>query len=162
MITRRQEPGIIQGARGPKDVRDTSVSDKLARKAAQLQRAPEGKVRYQAAYANLRIQVTAPSDQRDPFTGRILPGRPKAAQFRNHFYDVSEKETDTIQWLDEHPAYGKKFWRLEDVIAEAKRQQVESVRKFLIDPENREAVLEALKTSGIADFQLPPAESINT
>jgi hypothetical protein len=158
-MIRREAPEVITGARGPRDTRDAQAAEAKAKRGSGLQRAPEGKVRFQSAFSNLRIQLTAPTDIRDPFTGRITPGRPKAAQFRDNFYDVPVADVDTLQFLKSHPAYQKKFWLLDDVIAEGKKQQVEQARRVLMDPEQRAAVLEALRESGISDFSLPPVEA---
>ena len=158
-MIRRETPEVITGARGPRDTRNAQADEKRAKKNSGLQRAPEGKVRFQSAFSNLRIQVTAPTDLRDPFTGRITPGRPKAAQFRDNFYDVPVGDVDTLAFMKAHPAYGVKYWLLEDVIKEAKKVQVEQARRVLMDPEQREAVLEALRESGVSDFSLPPVEA---
>lgn len=159
-MIRRETPEVITGARGPREQRDAVAADQKAKRALGVQQtSTPGKVRFQSAFANLRIQVTAPADMRDPFTGRITPGRPKAAQFKEHILDVDEKNTDTLEWLKSHPSYGAKFWLMADVIAEAKRQEVEQAKRILADPVQREAVLEALKESGVADFVLPPVEA---
>lgn len=156
-MIRRETPEVITGARGPRDVRDAQAAEKKAKKALGLTTVtPEGKVRFQSAFANLRIQVTAPADLRDPFTGRLTPGRPKAAQFRDHFYDVDAKELDTLEFMKAHPAYGQKFWLLEDVIKVARQKEVEHAKRVLADPDQRAAVIEALKESGVTDFELPP------
>jgi len=158
-MIRREAPEVITGARGPRDVRAAQAEEAKAKRGSGLQRAPEGKVRFQSAFSNLRIQVTAPVDLRDPFTGRITPGRPKAAQFRENVYDVPIGDTDTLNHLKTHPGYGVKFWLLDDIIQEAKKVQVEQARRILMDPEQRDAVLEALKESGVSDFSLPPVEA---
>jgi hypothetical protein len=151
-MIRREAPEVISGARGPRDVRDAQASEKRAKKALGLKKAPDGKVRFQSAFSNLRIQLTAPPDLRDPFTGRIQAGRPKAAQFRDNFYDVAESNTEILDILKSHPNFGKTFWLLSDVIEIAKKQQVESVKRQLQDPEFATAVREALGVSASADF----------
>ena len=158
-MIRRETPEVITGARGPREQRESVAADKRAKRALGVQQvtAP-GKIRFQSAFANLRIQVTAPVDVRDPFTGRVTPGRPKAAQFRDHILDVDASNEDLLGWLKGHPAYGQKFWLMADVIAEAKRQEVQQAKRILADPAQRAAVLEALKESGISDFTLPPVE----
>jgi len=117
-----------------------------------LRKAPEGKIRFQSAYSNLRLQLTAPPDLRDPFTGRVTVGRPKAAQFRDHFYDVKESDTEILDWLKSHPNFGSTFWLLSDVVEIAKKQQVESVKQQLQDPEFASLVKEALGVSASAEF----------
>lgn len=157
-MIRRETPEVITGARGPRDVRDAQAADQKAKRNSGLGRQPEGKVRFQSRFANLRIQLTAPPDLRDPFTGRLTPGRPKAAQFKDHFYDVDATDTDRLGWLKEHPSYGKNFWLWSDVMEAAKKAELENVRQILKDPEQRAAVLEALKESGVEDFSLPTKE----
>jgi len=158
-MIRREAPEVISGARGPRDTRDTQAAEKKAKKALGLKKAPEGKIRFQAAFANLRIQLTAPPDLRDPFTGRIQAGRPKAAQFRDHFYDLDATNTELLDIIKTHPNFGKTFWLLSDVVEIAKRQQVESVKQQLQDPEFAQAVKEALEQGASAEF--PSLNNIN-
>lgn len=156
---RRETPEVITGARGPREARELQASEQRAKRDSGLGKQPAGKLRFQALYSNLRIQLTAPPDLRDPFTGRLTPGRPKAAQFRDHVYDVDENDVERIGWLKAHPAYGKSFWLWSDVVEQGKRQEVEHAKRILADPEQRAAVLQALKESGVKDFVLPPIET---
>lgn len=151
-MIRREAPEVIVGARGPRDVREAQAADAKAKRPLGLKRAPAGKIRFQAAFANLRIQLTAPPDLRDPFTGRVTAGRPKAAQFRDHFYDVEETNTEVLDILKSSPNFGKTFWLLSDVVEVAKKQQVESVKQQLQDPEFAAAVREALTVGATAEF----------
>jgi hypothetical protein len=151
-MIRREAPEVITGARGPRDVREAQANEKKAKRALGLKKAPEGKIRFQSAFANLRIQLTAPPDLRDPFTGRIQAGRPKAAQFRFHFYDVDASNTEVLEIMKSHPNFGKTFWLLSDIVAKAEKQQVETVKKQLQDPEFAAAVREALGQSASAEF----------
>jgi len=151
-MIRREAPEVITGARGPRDVRDAQAADQKAKRTLGLRKAPEGKIRFQSAYSNLRLQLTAPPDLRDPFTGRVTVGRPKAAQFRDHFYDVKESDTEILDWLKSHPNFGATFWLLSDVVEIAKKQQVESVKQQLQDPEFASLVKEALGVSASAEF----------
>lgn len=151
-MIRREAPEVITGARGPRDVRNAQADEKKAKRGLGLKKAPEGKIRFQSAYANLRLQLTAPPDLRDPFTGRITPGRPKAAQFRNHFYDVDASNTEVLDLVKSSPNFGKTFWLLSDVIALAEKQQVEEVKQKLQDPEFAALVREALGVSASAEF----------
>lgn len=155
---KRETPEVITGARGPRDVRAAQAAEQKAKRNSGLGKQPEGKVRFQSRYANLRLQLTAPPDLRDPFTGRLTPGRPKAAQFRDHVYDCGTDETDKIGWLKTHPAFGKSFWLWSDVVEEGRRQDRENAQRILADPEQRAAVLDALKESGVTDFVLPTIE----
>jgi len=151
-MIRREAPEVITGARGPRDVRDAQAADQKAKRTLGLRKAPEGKIRFQSAYSNLRLQLTAPPDLRDPFTGRVTVGRPKAAQFRDHFYDVKESDAEILDWLKSHPNFGSTFWLLSDVVEIAKKQQVESVKQQLQDPEFASLVKEALGVSASAEF----------
>lgn len=160
-MLRREAPEVITGARGPRDVRDAQAAEKKAKRDSGISKQPDGKIRFQARYANLRIQLTAPPDLRDPFTGRLTPGRPKAAQFKDHIFDVKADDEEQIAWLKEHPKFGVDFWLWSDVMAEAKRRDVEDAKRILTDPDNRAAVLEALKESGVSDFNLPPVNNEN-
>lgn len=157
-MIRRETPEVITGARGPRDVRDAQAAEQKAKRNSGLGKQPDGKVRFQSRFANLRIQLTAPPDLRDPFTGRLTPGRPKAAQFRDHVYDVDASDAEKIGWLKDHPAYGRSFWLWSDVVEEGKRQDVQNAKRILEDPEQRAAVLQALKESGVTDFVLPTIE----
>lgn len=152
MINRREAPEVITGARGPRDVRASQAEEQKAKRPLGLKRAPEGKIRFQGAFANLRIQLTAPPDLRDPFTGRVNAGRPKCAQFRDHFYDVDANNKEVLDILEAHPALGKTFWHLSDVIEVARKQQVESVKNMMKDPEFAESVREALEQGASPEF----------
>jgi len=158
-MIRREAPEVITGARGPRDTRDAQAAEKKAKKALGLKKAPEGKIRFQSAFANLRIQLTAPPDLRDPFTGRVQVGRPKAAQFRDHFYDVETSNEEVLKILKEQPNFGKTFWLLSDVVELARKQQVAAVKAQLEDPEFASALKEALGQGASADF--PSLNSIN-
>ena len=159
-MIRRETPEVISGARGPRDVRDAQAAEAKSKRPLGT-KAPVGKVRFQSRYANLRIQVSAPADIRDPFTGRITPGRPKAAQFRDHNYDVAETDSDQLQFLKDHPAYGRTFWLLSDIVEAARKEQVASTKRQLeADPEFRAAILEALKESNVGEFELPSNENV--
>lgn len=154
-MIRRETPEVITGARGPRDVRDAQVADKVAKRTLGA-KAPAGKVRFQSRYANYRIQLTAPPDLRDPFTGRLTAGRPKAAQFRDHFYDVAETDTETLNYLTSHPAFGRTFWLLSEIVEQARKAQVAATKQQLqSDPEFRARIIEALKESNDPDFKLP-------
>jgi len=133
-------------------VREAQAQDNKAKRGLGLKRAPEGKIRFQAAFSNLRIQLTAPPDLRDPFTGRIQAGRPKAAQFRDHFYDVETSNEQVLDILKNHPNFGKTFWLLSDVIEIAQKQQVESVKNMLTDPEFAAALKDALGQGAASEF----------
>jgi hypothetical protein len=157
-MIRRETPEVITGARGPREARALQADEQKAKRDSGLRKQPDGKVRFQSRYANYRIQLTAPPDLRDPFTGRLTPGRPKAAQFREHEYDVEANDTEKIGWLKSHPQFGKTFWLYSDIVEESKRRDVENAKRILEDPEQRAAVLEALKESGVTDFVLPTIE----
>lgn|SRR5574341_17279 len=159
-MIRRETPEVISGARGPRDVRDAQAAEQKSKKTLGA-KAPTGKIRFQSRYANLRVQLTAPPDLRDPFTGRVNPGRPKAAQFRDHNLDVDEKDTETLEILKNHPAFGRTFWLFSEVIEAARKAQVESTKRQLEqDPEFRARILEALKESNSEDFSLPSNENV--
>lgn len=159
-MIRRETPEVISGARGPRDVRNAQADEQRSKRTLGA-KAPAGKIRFQSRYANLRIQLTAPPDLRDPFTGRVNPGRPKAAQFRDHILDVGENETETLQILKDHPAFGRTFWLWSEMIEQARKAQVESTKQQLAaDPEFRARILEALKESNSEDFSLPSNENV--
>lgn len=158
-MIRKEAPEVITGARGPRDVREAQAADQRAKRGLGLKRAPEGKVRFQATYSNLCIQLTAPPDLRDPFTGRITVSRPKKAQFRNHFYDANIGDQEVLDILQQHPNFGKTFWLLDDIIEIAKKNEVEATRKRLQeDPEFAEAVKAALTVDASSEF--PSLDSI--
>lgn len=160
-MIRRETPEVISGARGPRDVREAQAAEKRSKNTLGAAKAPAGKIRFQSRFANLRIQLTAPPDLRDPFTGRINPGRPKAAQFRDHFLDVAETDTEQLDILKNHPAFGRTFWLWSEVIEQARKAQVESTKRQLAeDPEFRARIMEALKESNDSDFSLPSNENV--
>ena len=151
---RRDTPEVITGARGPRSERKT-LSDGSQRNPVGDKR--PGKIVFQSAFATHRIQVTAPPDIKDPFTGRLTQGRPKTAQFRNNILAVDEKDDDMLQWLRGHPKFNVEFWLLSDVIQAGKDAQRGVAREVLADPEQREALLAELRESGELDFTLPEA-----
>jgi hypothetical protein len=151
---RKDTPEVISGARGPRSERST-LSDGSQRNPVGDKR--PGKIVFQSAFASHRIQVTAPPDIKDPFSGRLTQGRPKTAQFRNNILAVDEKDEDMLAWLRGHPKFNIEFWLLSDVIQAGKDAQRETARQVLADPEQREALLAELKESGDLDFNLPDA-----
>lgn len=151
--SRKATPEVITGARGPKAER-TALGKKNAAKRSPVEQM-KGSVVFQSVYANHRIQVTAPPDIKDPFTGRLTQGRPKTAQFRNNILVVKDSDEDTLTWLRSHPKFGVEFWLLADVIAEGKKREREHARNVLADPDQRAALLAELKESGDLDFTLP-------
>ena len=148
---RKATAEVISGARGPRSERKTLSDGSQGNPVAQR----PGKVVFQSAYANHRIQVTAPPDIKDPFTGRLTQGRPKTAQFRNNILAVDEKDDDMLSWLRGHPKFQTEFWLLSDVIQAGKDAQRQVARDVLSDPEQREALIAELKASGEMDFTLP-------
>jgi hypothetical protein len=156
-IQKRPTPEVVTGARGPREERKAVASQSAAK------RNPvafgDDKIVFQSRYANHRIQVTAPPDLKDPFTGRLTQGRPKVAQFREHILMIKKDDEDTLHWLTNHPNFKIDFWLLSDVIEEGKRQEREQAKRVLMDPEQREAILAELKESGDLDFSLPKTQS---
>lgn len=154
---RKAQAEVITGARGPRDERKT-LSDGSQDKPVEQRK---GYVVFQSAFATHRIQVTAPPDLKDPFTGRMTQGRPKTAQFRNNILAVKETDDDTLAWLRAHPKFNVEFWLLSDVIEAAKGEQRRVAAGVLADPEQRAALLAELRESGESDFTLPekPAEA---
>ena len=150
---RKATAEVISGARGPRDERKTLSDGSQGNPVAQR----PGKIVFQSAFATHRIQVTAPPDIKDPFTGRLTQGRPKTAQFRNNLLAVDESDDDMLSWLRGHPKFNVEFWLLSDVIAAAKDAQRQVARDVLADPEQREALLAELRESGDLDFTLPQA-----
>jgi hypothetical protein len=151
-MIRREAPEVITGARGPRDVREAQAQDQKAKRTLGLKKVPLGKIRFQSSFANLRVQLTTPPDLRDPFTGRVTAGRPKAAQFRDHFYDVDASNEEILGYLKEHVNFGKTFWLLSDIVEIAQKQQVETVKQQLQDPEFAAAVKAALEQGASAEF----------
>ena len=149
--TRKAQAEVISGARGPRDERSTLSDGSQERPVAQR----KGYIVFQSAFATHRIQVTAPPDIKDPFTGRLTQGRPKTAQFHNNILAVKETDDDTLTWLREHPKFNVEFWLLSDVIEAAKEEQRKVAKGVLADPEQRAALLAELRESGELDFTLP-------
>lgn len=150
-IQLRQTPEVVTGARGPREERNAVVAGTKRNPVA----FDGDEIVFQSRYANHRIQVTAPPDMKDPFTGRITQGRPKVAQFRDHILRVKKKDQDTIEWLSEHPAFRRDFWLFSEVQEAARAAEREQAKRVLADPEQRAALLAELKESGELDFTLP-------
>lgn len=156
-IKMRTTPEVVSGARGPREERKQVARQSVAK------RNPvafgDDKIVFQSKFASHRIQVTAPPDIKDPFTGRLTQGRPKVAQFREHILIVPKEDEDTIEWLTNHKNFRKDFWLLSEIIAEGKKQEREHAKRVLMDPEQREAIMAELKESGALDFTLPSSEA---
>lgn len=156
-IQKRPTPEVVTGARGPREERKAVAGQATAK------RNPvafgDDKIVFQSRYANHRIQVTAPPDIKDPFTGRLTQGRPKVAQFREHILMVNKSDEDQLEWLTNHPNFRRDFWLMSEIIEEGKKQDREQAKRVLLDPEQREAILAELKESGELDFTLPTPQS---
>ena len=156
-IKMRPTPEVVTGARGPREERKAVAAQATAKQNPVA--FGDDKIVFQSRFANHRVQVTAPPDIKDPFTGRLTQGRPKTAQFREHILAVNKKDDDTIQWLTNHPAFRRDFWLLSDMLAQAKRAEREQVKRVLMDPEQKAMIVAELKESGDLDFTLPSTEA---
>jgi hypothetical protein len=153
-----KQPEVVTGARGPRDetkvitVDPSNVSDR-----AQVAGAiPEGEVWFQAQYSRLRVQLTAPQDEKLP-DGRVRREAPIVAQFNNAMLRLKKskpKEARIIELLDEHESKGRLFWNFQDVVDRQEKAEREKAIAVLANPKQRALIVEALKAEG-ADFSLP-------
>jgi len=158
---------MIIGARGPRSERLESMRASADARAS----APIGiEVRgtaYASAHKGYRVQITAPADVVDPYTGRRQQGKPIVAQFRDWHYVNDAKDPAVRRMVDEalqsNPRYGLRldFW-----LVEAQRQAVQDKR--LADARDtlrklpKEVVMEflaGLETGTDEDHALPKFEA---
>jgi len=147
-------PQVLEGARGPRDERTAKASPQ----AAGRDQIPQGKRVYQSLAAKYRLQLTTEEDVRLP-NGRVVPGRPKTAQFEEQFLVLDTVKDKAVIELLDTSAYnrangGDQFWDFQfvlDGIVEARRNQAIQI---LSNPDDRAAIIAALVAEGV-DFELP-------
>lgn len=149
-----RNPQVLEGLRGPRDERSAKASPQVAGR----DKIPQGKRVYQSLAAKYRLQLTSEEDVRLP-NGRMIPGKPKTAQFDDQFLVLDVKKDQAMVELLDTSEYnrlngGQDFWDFQTVldgIVEARRKQAVEI---LSDPADRLAIIEQLKAEGI-DFELP-------
>lgn len=149
-------PEIVTGARGPRGTRPPKSAEPESVQAAGG--IPENEVWYQARYARLRVQLTAPQDTKLP-DGRIIVSEPTVAQFDQSMLKLNldkEKDKKIHNLLQEHVNLNNTFWNFQDVLDQAKRDEREAAIKPLRDPDQRRLIIEALQAEGV-DFEMPKA-----
>jgi len=120
---------------------------------------PAGQRVYQSGAARYALQLTSPEEVRLA-DGRIMRGaRPLKAQFRDGFLILDEKkDKQAIGFLDESPYNkangGNQFWDFQMVLDSIVQSRREQAIKVLTNPEDRAAIIAALKAEGV-DFDLP-------
>lgn len=151
-------PQTLEGLRGPRDERTAKATPQ----AAGRDQIPQGKRVYQSLAAKYRLQLTTEEDVKLP-NGRVVAGKPKTAQFDDQFLVLDTKKDAAMVELLDSSDYnkangGSDFWDFQivlDGIVEARRNQAISI---LSNPEDRAAIIEALKAEGI-DFELPKSKA---
>ena len=147
------QPQVLDGYRVPRSERPA------AKPSPGLDHVPEGKKVFHSHAKQLRVQLTSPLDVHLP-DGRKIPGRPLAVVFMEKFKVLDlAKDATTITLMLEHPGYGVDFWDYEDELATVRERKVQETIAVLGDPEARAAIIQALRDSGEADFELPKAKA---
>ncbi len=148
-------PQIVEGYRPSRDERD-----RAAKPVSGSRLIPEGKRAFQAVAARYRLQLTNPQDVILP-DGRKIPGRPISVTFDENFKILDLKtDANLIELILESDAFKQgRVWDYSDVIERAKVGRVAAAVAVLQDPEDRAAIIEALKASGELDFVLPNADA---
>ena len=120
-------PKVLDGTRSP---RDTRMEDMRAGSEASFDATPsempkvDGTV-YLSAYPGYMVQISAPADTTDPFTGRKTIGRPVVARFTEGRYVNNARDPKLRAYVDEEmqrktrfgkPGAGADYWLAEDAI----------------------------------------------
>lgn len=143
-----------------------------AERSAELAQAPiaaEGTTLYQSRYRRYRVQITAPGDVTDRYTGRVEKGKPIAAQFDDFYYVNAVKDPEVHKLIDDalmaNFYYGlmSDFWLAKDKTAQIVKASIDSAVHAIranmalikdTQPEVMHDLLRELKAGGMFDWDL--------
>ena len=168
-------PKVMDGTRAP---RDTRFEDMRAQSEASFDATPnampkvDGTV-YLSAFPGYMVQISAPADVTDPFTGRKTIGRPVVARFTEGRYVNNARDPKLRVYIDEEmqrktrfgkPGSGADYWLAEDAIrmaqAAAKASAATTLRNLAKqNPAELEALIAELKQGTATDAVMPAPPS---
>lgn len=152
-------PEVIEGYRSPRGERNAEAQRQAAQRDSGSKTVPAGKTVFQAVAARYRIQLTAPEEVKRS-DGTYKRDKALVALFDDYMLILDDvKDQEKIKRIKAHDSYGVDFWDFADVLQKAKERKAEEAIKSLKDvaatPEGRAALVEALKSSGADDFEIP-------
>jgi hypothetical protein len=158
-------PEIVDGARAPRPEREAEAKAKR-QPGGGFAVIPEGKRVVQFTHARYRLQLTAPTEQKDS-EGRV--SRKKAiVVVADEGLKILDKVKDKFaidmifgnpdEGIEPHSHLGTDFWDFADVIKSAKNKKVTAAKELLADPEARAEILAALAESEDEGFDVPAHE----
>lgn len=152
-------PEVIEGYRSPRGERNAEAQRQAAQRDSGSKTVPAGKTVFQAVAARYRIQLTAPEETKRS-DGTIKRDKALVAQFDEGLLILDDvKDKERIERIKAHASYGVDFWDFAEVLQKAKEKKaqvaIESLKDVAATPEGRAALVEALKSSGADDFEIP-------
>jgi hypothetical protein len=163
-----QSPEVLDGLRAPRTVRLEEARARQTDSPEQVQATPvagDGTV-YVSKYRRYRVQVTAPSDIVDPYTGRKQSGgKSIVAEFDENVYRNNTKDKSLRRMIDEalqaNPYFGKfgqtaDFWLLSDQNAQVEKRKLAQATATLkaMPKEVLDAYIESIKQGTAEDHDL--------
>ncbi len=166
-------PKVMDGTRAP---RDTRFEEMRAQSEEKFDATPavmpkiDGTV-YLSAYPGYMVQISAPADVIDPFTGRKTIGRPVVAKFVEGRYVNNARDPKLRAYIDEEmqrktrfgkPGSGADYWLAEDAVrmarAAAKASASATLRQLAAqNPAELEQLIAELKQGSDTDVKMPAA-----
>jgi hypothetical protein len=164
-------PKVLDGTRG---ARDTRIDEMRAQSEAVFDATPaempkvDGTV-YLSAFPGYMVQLSAPADVTDPFTGKKTVGRPVVARFAEGRYINNARDPKLRKFIDEEmqsktrfgkPGAGSDYWLAEDAIrmskAAAKASATATLRALAKqNPDELEKLISELRQGDATDVQMP-------
>lgn len=172
----RFAPKILDGTRGPKSER----LDEMRAQAEEVVDFTRGADRpkvdgtvYLSLYPGYMVQISAPADVTDPFTGKKTVGRPVVARFVEGRYVNNARDPKLRKYIDDElqsktrfgkPGSGADYWLAEDAVrmsqAAAKANATATLRALAKqNPAELERLIAELKQGEATDQVMPAAPS---
>jgi hypothetical protein len=166
-------PKVLDGTRGERSVH---MEDMRAQSEQVFDATPaampkvDGTV-YLSAYPGYMVQISAPADVVDPFTGRKTIGRPVVARFTEGRYVNNARDLKLRAYIDEEmqrktrfgkPGSGADYWLAEDAVrmaqAAAKASAASTLRSLAKqNPAELEQLIAELRQGDATDVVMPAA-----
>lgn len=166
----RQKPVVMDGTRGPR----AEYIDEVRARADEQPEMPrvmpkvDGTV-YLSMYPGYMVQISAPADITDPFTGKKKIGRPVVARFENGRYVNNARDPELRKFIDTEmqsktrfgkPGSGADYWLAEDAVRMARAADKASAKATLrkLAAENRDEfrqLISELEQGSDTDAKMP-------
>lgn len=166
-------PEVLTGQRPTGAQRMDLIRAAAARqeRGAELTQAPfaaEGTTLYQSRIRRYRVQITAPGDVTDRYTGRVEKGKPIAAQFDDFYYVNAARDPEVRKLIDqalqENYYFGltSDFWlaseKTQQIVKASIDSAVHAIRSNMemlkTQPDVLHELLRELKAGGVFDWDL--------